>query len=153
MVYSLLHMTLHCLVTYELKTQVIWTLSLPHNLCHDCIGVQFFCLFVSNLGILWPSQVVLVVKNAPAKGGDARDLGMIPGSGRSLGGGNGNPVQYSYLENSMDRAAWRVTVYATTKSQTWLRDWALLENTIGNAIVYIFIPVYHQTYMCKSVPR
>ena len=44
-IYSLLHMTLHCLVTYELKTQVIWTLSPPHNLCYDCIGVQFIYFF------------------------------------------------------------------------------------------------------------
>ena len=46
---------------------------------------------------------VLVVKNAPANTGDVRDMGLIPGLGRSLGGGHGNPLQYSCLENSMDR--------------------------------------------------
>ena len=47
-----------------------------------------------------------VVKNLPANAGDARDASLIPGSGRSLGGGNGNPLQYSCLENPMDRGAW-----------------------------------------------
>ena len=50
-----------------------------------------------------------MVKNLPVYGGDP---GSIPGSGRSLGEGNGNPLQYSWLENSMDRGAWRATVHA-----------------------------------------
>ena len=62
--------------------------------------------------------MVLVVKNPPANAGDARDVGLIPGSGRSPGVGNGNPFQYSCLENLMDRGAWQVTVNGTTKSQT-----------------------------------
>ena len=57
------------------------------------------------------SQVALVVKNLPATAGNARDMGLIPGSGRSPGEGNGNPLQYSCLENPMDRAAWRATVH------------------------------------------
>ena len=44
-----------------------------------------------------------MVKNLPGKAGDARDIGLIPGLGRSLGVGNGNPLQYSYLESSMDK--------------------------------------------------
>ena len=52
------------------------------------------------------NQVVLVVKNLPAKARDTGDLGSIPGSGRSPGGGNGNALQESCLENSMDRGAW-----------------------------------------------
>ena len=55
----------------------------------------------------WASQVVLVVKNLPANAGDIRDAVSIPGLGRSSGGGNGNPIQYSCLENPMDRGAWR----------------------------------------------
>ena len=55
----------------------------------------------------WTSQVALVVKNLPAHVGDIRDAGLIPGSGRSPGEGNGNPLQYSCLENLMDREAWR----------------------------------------------
>ena len=57
-----------------------------------------------------------VVKNPPANAGDTRDAGLIPESGRSLGVGNGNPLLYSCLENSMDRGAWRVTVHRVIKS-------------------------------------
>ena len=63
------------------------------------------------------SQVVLMVKNLPANAGDIRNVGLIPGSGRSPGGGNGNPLQYSCLENPMDRGAWQVTVHGVTKTQ------------------------------------
>ena len=55
------------------------------------------------------SQVVLVVKNLPADSGDIRDTGSVPGLGRSPGGGHGNPLQYSCLENPMDRRAWWTT--------------------------------------------
>ena len=62
------------------------------------------------------SQVVLVVKNSPASVGDIRDASSIPGLGRSPGEGNGNPLQYSCLESSMDRGAWQATVHGVTKS-------------------------------------
>ena len=65
----------------------------------------------------WASQVVLVVKNS-ASTGDIRDMGSIPGSGRSPGGEHGNPFQYSCLESSMARGAWWSTVHGVTKSQT-----------------------------------
>ena len=51
------------------------------------------------------SKVVLMVKNPPANAGDIRDMGSVPGSGRSPGGGHGNPLKYSCLENPMDRGA------------------------------------------------
>ena len=57
----------------------------------------------------WASHVALVVKNPPANAGEKRDAASLPGSGRSLGGGNGNPLQYSCLGNPMDRGAWRAT--------------------------------------------
>ena len=63
-------------------------------------------------------QGALVVKNLPANAGDARDVGSIPGSERSPGEGHGNPLQCSWLENSMDRGAWWATVHEVTKSQT-----------------------------------
>ena len=66
----------------------------------------------------WASQVVLVVKNPPAKVADARDTGSIPGLGRSPGGGNCNPLLYSCLENPMDRGTWRATVHGVTESDT-----------------------------------
>ena len=61
-----------------------------------------------------------VLKNLPADAGDTGDVSSIPGSGRSSGLGNGNPLQYSCLENSMDRGAWKATVHGVTKSQTQL---------------------------------
>jgi len=63
-------------------------------------------------------QVALVVKNLPAMAGDVRDTGFIPGSGRSPGGGPGNPLQYSCLDNSMDRGAWWAMVHGVTNSHT-----------------------------------
>ena len=59
-----------------------------------------------------------VVKNPPANAGDIRDIGSVPGWGRSSGGRNGNPLQYSCLENPMDRGAWLVTVHSVSRSQT-----------------------------------
>jgi len=61
---------------------------------------------------------VLVVKNLPTNAGNARAEGSIPGSGRSPGERNGTPLQYSYLDNSMDRGAWWATVHRTANSQT-----------------------------------
>ena len=60
-----------------------------------------------------------LVKNLPASAGD---LGLIPGSERSLGEGNGNPLQYSCLMNSMDRGAWWATVHGVSRSRTCLSD-------------------------------
>ena len=75
------------------------------------------------LEALWTSHVVLVVKNPPANAGDTRDVGLIPESGRFPGGGNGNLLQYSCLENSMARGAWRATVvHVVAKSWTQLSD-------------------------------
>ena len=61
------------------------------------------------------------VKNLPANAGDVGDVGSIPGSGRSPGGGNGNPLQYSCLKNPNDRGAWQATVHRAAKSQTQLK--------------------------------
>ena len=69
------------------------------------------------------SQVPLVVRNLPANAEDVRDAGSILGSGRSPGGGHGNPLQYSCLENPMDRGAWWATVHGVANSRTWLSDW------------------------------
>ena len=62
-----------------------------------------------------------VVKNLPASAEDIRDMGSIPGSERSPGGGNGNPFKYSCLENALDRGAWQSTVHRVAKSQTLLK--------------------------------
>ena len=63
-----------------------------------------------------------VVKNPPANAGDSGDSGLIPGSGRSPGGGNGNPVQYSCLENVVNRGIWQATAHRVAKSRTRLKQ-------------------------------
>ena len=68
---------------------------------------------------IWASLVAQMVKNLPA---NAEDMGSVPGLGRSPGEGNGNPLQYSYLENPMDRGTWQTVVHWVTKS------WTLLSN-------------------------
>ena len=73
------------------------------------------------LRVTGASQVVLVVKNPPASAGDTKRLGSIPGSGRSPGGGDGNPLQYSCLEKFRDRIARRTTVRGVAKSQPCLK--------------------------------
>ena len=65
--------------------------------------------------------MALVVKNPSASARDVRDVGSSPGSGRFAGGGHGNPLQYSCLENPMDRGAWQAIVHRVTKSQTQLK--------------------------------
>jgi len=77
--------------------------------------------FQSSNHMVGASQMVLLVKNPPAKAADIRDTRSIPGLGRSPGGGNGNPLRYSCLENPMDREAWQDTVHRVTKSQTQLK--------------------------------
>ena len=68
-----------------------------------------------DTGAFW---VMLVVKNPPASARDLRDMDLIPVSGRCPGRGHGSPLQYSYLENPMDRGAWWATVPRAAKSRT-----------------------------------
>ena len=87
--------------------------------------LSLFLVLVRRIGqaqvAMWNCiQVALVVKNLPANVGDIR-LGSIPGWGRSARRGNGNPVQYSCLENPMDTGAWWVTVHGVAKSRTQLK--------------------------------
>ena len=63
----------------------------------------------------WASQVALVVKNLPGSAGDLREADLIPGLGRSSGGGHGNPLQYSCLDNLMDRGAWQAIVMGSQR--------------------------------------
>ena len=74
-------------------------------------AISFLLLQAGAFLVHGASQVVKVVKNPPANAGDVRDMGSIPGWGRSLGGGHGNPPQYSCLENPMNRGAWWTTVH------------------------------------------
>ena len=70
--------------------------------------------------LIWGFPGGAVAENLAASAGDGRDVGSIPGLGRSSGGGHGNPLQYSCLENSMDRGAWRATVHGVAKNRTRL---------------------------------
>ena len=80
---------------------------------------------LASLGIppplLWASQVTIVGKNLPAKAGDLREEGSVPGLGRAPGGGHGNPLQYSCLEHPTDRGALQATVHRVAKRQTPLK--------------------------------
>ena len=80
----------------------------------------------SNFGGTWGKSVLgfpdgTVIKNPSANAGDARDVDSVPGLGRSPAGRNGNPLQYSCLENPTDRGAWLAIVHWVAKSQTWLK--------------------------------
>ena len=71
-----------------------------------------------------------MVKNLPDNAGDIRDMGSVPGLGRSPGGGHGNPLQNSCLENPMDRGAWWATVHWVTKNQTWLKPLSTYDHIV-----------------------
>ena len=74
-----------------------------------------------------------MVENLSANTGDIRDVGSLPGSGRSSGGLHGNPLQYSCRGNPMDRGAWWTTVQGVTKSQTRLRPSTLTKHSRHSA--------------------
>ena len=67
---------------------------------------------------------------------NAEDLGLIPGSGRSLGEGNGHPLQYSCLENSMDGEAWWATVHGVAESQTWLSNFNFFLSSLYQSFIF-----------------
>ena len=79
---------------------------------------QFPVLLKLRLFSAGSSKVVPVIKKQPTQAGDKRDAGSIPGLGRSPGGGYGNPLQYSCLDNSVDKPPWPATVHRVVKSQT-----------------------------------
>ena len=89
-----------------------------HRVRHDWSDLAAAAVANTHRGA---SQVELVVKNTPANAGDVREEGLIPGSGRSSGKGHVNPLQYSFLENPMDRGAWRATIHRVAQSWTWLK--------------------------------
>ena len=82
------------------------------------------------------SQKVLVVKNLPANTGDARDVGFVPGSGRSPGEGHANPLQYPCLESPRDRGAWRATVNGIAKNHTRLSAHTSLNLLSPNTVTF-----------------
>ena len=101
---------LHWQVNHYHFSPLLLLLLSPKDIKLNFLSTALFC---------WCFPGGSVVKNPPANAGD---VGLIPGSGRSPGGGNGNPLQYSCLENPMERGAWRATVYGVAKSQTQLSN-------------------------------
>ena len=107
-------------------------------------------------------------KESGCKAGDVGDMGSIPGSGRSAGGGNGNPLQYSCLENSMDREARWASAHGVAKSWTWLRidtcrrEWrnlltrlelmgvSGLEQKASSKIVILWCHMFNTTWYCNK---
>ena len=86
------------------------------------------------------SLVVQLIKNPPANAGDTRDVGSIPGLGKSLGEGNGSPLQYSCLENPMDRGALWATVHEVATSRTRLSTHTLVTRQVGHFIGWSWAP-------------
>ena len=85
----------------------------------------------------WASQVTHMLKNPPANAGNIRYAGSIPGSGRSPGGGHGNPLQYFSLENPMDRGDWQAMIHRVTKSRTQLNRLSIAQYRNRKAIKYL----------------
>ena len=120
------------LVAYRLSFKNKWDCKI----CNPTLENRFIVMLMVKLrpySLIWMTRLLScywdVLYNSPggsdgnASACSAGDLGSIPGSGRSAGEGNGNPLQYSCLENSMDGGAWWATVHGVAKSQTRLSDW------------------------------
>ena len=92
------------------------------SMADDFKYLVMYLLVICRILILGASQVALVVRNPSANAGDTGDLGSIPGLKRSPGEGHGNLLQYSCLENHMNRRAWQATVHGVTKSWIQLKQ-------------------------------
>ena len=118
---------------------VFWCFPPPLNIvcvclfsytCAELLCINYiFCLFDSVIsvcmllhGVPWASQVASLGKESSCNAGDREDMSSIPGSGRSPGGGHGNPLQCSCLEKPMDRRAWWATVHGVAESRARLSD-------------------------------
>ena len=112
------------------RSYLFKTVSTLGEVAHPIIYFHSICVNHNSYYIAGASQVGLVVKNLPANVGDLRDVGSIPGLGRFPGSGHKNPLQYSCLENPMDRRAWRATVHRVAKSWTWLQWFSMAPHNL-----------------------
>ena len=124
------HGQVHCVVNSSCLGSLPWFWA-ASSWCSEfrtqwsrCFSSQAFVpsSLETTPSLLFGDQVALVVKSLPTSAGDIRDVGLIPGLGRSSGRGHGNPLQYSCLENPMNRGAWWATVHGVAKSQTGLKQ-------------------------------
>ena len=105
-------------LSMEFSRQEYWSgLPFPSPIYMHIYYIHILFIYM-YIYIRTTSQVVQAVKNLPTNAADLGDVGLIPGSGRSPGGGHSNPLQYSCLENPIDRGAWWPTVRGVAKSQT-----------------------------------
>ena len=115
-------MLLSCFVPWPSPVVSTSPFSMSASPFLSCKQVHQYCFprfrIYAFIYDIWASQVALVVKNLSASAGDVRDVGLTPELGRSPGGGHGRPLQYSCLENPMDREAWWAPVNRVAKSQT-----------------------------------
>ena len=101
---------------------------------------------------LGASQVALVVKNPSASAGDVRDVGLTPGLGRSPGGGHGNPLEYSCLQNPMDRGAWQATVHRAAECQMCLKQLSM--NACTRIHTVEFSTLHNEEFLqCRLYPQ
>ena len=118
-----------------LRRQVSWSgipISKNSTVCGTSLAVKWLRLCASN----------------------ARDAGSIPGSRSSPGGGNGNPLQYSCLENPMDRGTWWAAIHGVTKSWTWLSDWTHTQkhtHTYKHMYNWLTAIYLKLTHCCQSI--
>ena len=96
-----------------------FSFMLDHGLTKSRRVDGHFTLEYWHVQLLWTSQLVLVVRNLPANAGDIRDTGLVPRLGRSPAGEHGHPLQYSCLENSMDRGAWLQSIGSQRVRHGW----------------------------------
>ena len=132
-------------------THIVSATGISSNDCNDN-SIQMICfnrscdhrLFFKSFNItlfLYRSMVIQLIKNTPTNAGDTRDVGSIPESGRSPGVGTGNPLQYSCLENFMDKTAWWATVHGVKRSQTQLStSEGSYRRSFGNIIRLFLLP-------------
>ena len=140
----------HCVISPEWT--LICSLSLPLPICHVLASVdllnglhstwhltQHRLLFRKSCYRKRSPQVGPVVKNPPVGAGDTRDTALILGLGRTLGVGNDSPLQYSCLENYVDRGIWQATVHGVTKS--WTRP-SVHAIKVGNVLMHVSLLVF-----------
>ena len=115
------------------------------QLCHfSSDHIILIICFFHSYWTSWASKVVQCKESACQGVRGIRDVGSIPGSEGSPGEGNGNPFQYSYLENSMDKGAWRAIVHGVTKSQTQLSNCTCTQTYLSkNKFKFYFSLLFH----------